>query len=133
MSIPLNIYLFKVKNRNNRKWCEINSKLAIKTLEQRHWRGAGVFTVTFENILHLFLVLLLLILRCTQKDEDKSFEDEKDEFWGWISKWVLQENKARQIFQKTNVSFPLIRIRTCAYQEVKYVCFSENLTCFVFL
>ena len=28
---------------------------------------------------------------------------------GRISKRVLQENKARQIFQKTNISYPLIR------------------------
>ena len=30
---------------------------------------------------------------------------------GWISKRVFQENKARQIFWKTNISYPLIR--TC--------------------
>ena len=28
---------------------------------------------------------------------------------GWISKRVFQENKARQIFRKTNISYPLIR------------------------
>ena len=50
---------------------------------------------------------------------------------GWISKRVLQENKARQIFRKTNISYPLIRTRT--YQGVRNVCFSENLACFVFL
>ena len=31
---------------------------------------------------------------------------------GWISKRVLQENKARQIFQKTNNSYSLMRTRT---------------------
>ena len=50
---------------------------------------------------------------------------------GRISKRVFQENKARQIFRKTNISYPLIR--TCAYQGVRNVRFSENLTCFVFL
>ena len=50
-----------------------------------------------------------------------------------ISKRVFQENKARQIFRKTNISYPLICTRTCAYQGVRNVCFSENLTCFVFL
>ena len=40
------------------------------------------------------------------------------------SKRVFQENKARQIFQKT---------RTFAYQGVRNVRFSENLTWFVFL
>ena len=50
---------------------------------------------------------------------------------GRISKRVFQENKIRQIFRKTNIFYPLIR--TCAYQGVKNVRFSENLTCFVFL
>ena len=50
-----------------------------------------------------------------------------------ISKQVLKENKACQIFQKTNISYPLIRTRTCAYQRVRNVHFSENLACFVFL
>ena len=37
---------------------------------------------------------------------------------GRISKRVFQENKARQIFQKTNISYPMIRPRTyeiCAF------------------
>ena len=42
---------------------------------------------------------------------------------GRISKRVFQENKTRQIYRKTNIS----------YQGVRNVCFSENLTCFVFL
>ena len=54
---------------------------------------------------------------------------------GKISKWVLQENKARQIFKKKkkNISYPLIGIRAFEYQGVRNVCFSENLACFVFL
>ena len=52
---------------------------------------------------------------------------------GRISKRVFQENKACQIFRKTNISYPLIRTRTCGYQGVRNVCFSENLACFVFL
>ena len=32
----------------------------------------------------------------------------------------------RKIFGKTNISNPLIRTRTCAYQEVRNVSFSEN-------
>ena len=50
-----------------------------------------------------------------------------------ISKRVFQENQARQIFRKTDISYPLIRARTCAYQEVRNVCFSENLAYLVFL
>ena len=45
---------------------------------------------------------------------------------GRISKWVFQENKARQIFPKTDISYLLI-------QRVRNVRFSENLSCFVFL
>ena len=52
---------------------------------------------------------------------------------GRISKLVFQENKARQIFRKTNISYLLIRTRTCAYQGVRNVRFSENLACFIFL
>ena len=46
---------------------------------------------------------------------------------------MFQENKARQIFRKTNISYPLVRTRTCAYQGVRNVHYSEILTCFVFL
>ena len=50
---------------------------------------------------------------------------------GRISKRVFQENKVRQIFRKTNISYPLICLRT--YQRVWNVRFSGNLMCFVFL
>ena len=39
---------------------------------------------------------------------------------------MLQENKARQVFQKTNISDPLIRTRTSAYQGVSNVLFRKN-------
>ena len=38
-----------------------------------------------------------------------------------ISKRAIKENKARQIFRKTNISYPLIRIRTCTDQGVRNV------------
>ena len=41
---------------------EIYSDLTIKTLERRHWRRSGVFIVNFEQISHIVLVFLLLIL-----------------------------------------------------------------------
>ena len=50
---------------------------------------------------------------------------------GRISKRVFQESKARQIFRKTSISYPLTR--TCAYQGIRNVCFSEILACFAFL
>ena len=40
---------------------------------------------------------------------------------------------ARQIFQKTNMSYPVMGIRTCACQGVRNICFLENLACFIFL
>ena len=40
-----------------------------------------------------------------------------------ISKRVFQGNKARQIVRKTNISYPLIRMRTCVYQEVRMFVF----------
>ena len=52
---------------------------------------------------------------------------------GRISKRMFQKNKARQIFRKTNISYSLIHILTCAYQGIRNVCVSENLACFVFL
>ena len=52
--IPANINLFKVNNRNARKWCEICSKLTINTPERRQWRHPGVFIVNFEHISHFF-------------------------------------------------------------------------------
>ena len=54
--------MFKVNNKNIRKRGEICSKLAIKTPELRPWHRSGVFIVNFEQISHLFLVLLLLNL-----------------------------------------------------------------------
>ena len=37
-----------------------------------------------------------------------------------------KENKARQIFWKTNISYPLVHTRMCSYQGVRNVRFSEN-------
>ena len=52
---------------------------------------------------------------------------------GRISKQVFQERKGHQNFRKTNISYPKIRTRKCAFQEVRNVCFSEILACFSFL
>ena len=38
-----------------------------------------------------------------------------------ISKWWLQENKAYQIFRKTNISYRLIRIRMCKICKNTYM------------
>ena len=51
---------------------------------------------------------------------------------GRISKRVFQESKARQNFRKTNISYPLIRTRTCAYQEVRSFLFGNfGVLCFL--
>ena len=59
---PVGIYLFKVNNRLTRTLFEICSKLTIKIPERLHWRLSGVFIVNFEDISHIVLVFLLLIL-----------------------------------------------------------------------
>ena len=45
---------------------------------------------------------------------------------GQILKRFFQENKVRQIIRKTNISYPLIRTRTCACQGLRNVRFSEG-------
>ena len=52
---------------------------------------------------------------------------------GKISKRVLQENKARQIFRKANTSYPFIRTRTCVYQRVRNICFLGKFGVLCFL
>ena len=59
---PVGQYMFKVDNRNNRKRCEICSKLTTKTLERRYGRHSDVFIVGFEHILNLVLIFLLVTL-----------------------------------------------------------------------
>ena len=62
-ALQAGIYLLKVNNKSTRIWCEICSKLTIKTPERRLWRHAGVFIVNFEHISYLLLVFLLLTLK----------------------------------------------------------------------
>ena len=61
-SIPANIYILKVNNRNTRKRCELCSKLTIKTPEPCRWRRSSVFIVNFDHISYIFLLFLLLTL-----------------------------------------------------------------------
>ena len=56
---PVNIYLFKVSNRNTRK---SKSKLTIKTRQRLEWHRSRDFIFNVEHILHLFLLFLLLTL-----------------------------------------------------------------------
>ena len=49
-----------------------------------------------------------------------------------ISKRVLQKNKEPQIFRKTNISYPLIRTRTCPYQGGEKCSFFQKIWCALF-
>ena len=77
--------------------------------------------------------MYLKLLVAVQLDEVSQCVGNKAK--GRNSKWMFKENKARRISRKTNIPPPppLMRTRTCAYQGVRNVRFSENLACFVFL
>ena len=53
---------------------------------------------------------------------------------GRILKWVFQENKACQIFQKMNIFYPMIRTHKCAYQGLRNGAFfgKFGVLCFFF-
>ena len=63
LDYPVGIYMFKVKNRNTRKRCEVCSRLTIKTPERHHRRRSVVVIANFKHISHLVVMLLLLTLR----------------------------------------------------------------------
>ena len=97
----------------------------LKTLfHDRYYRSCGCFGHSVE--IYLFKINIKETMSLEQQIVGNKAK-------GRISKRVFQENKAHQIFRKTNISYPLIRRRTCAYQGVRNVRFSENLACFVFL
>ena len=50
--------MFKVNNSNARTSYEICSKLTIKTPERSQWRRFGVFIVSFEHLVLVFLLFL---------------------------------------------------------------------------
>ena len=53
-----------------------------------------------------------------------------DKAKGRISKRVFQENRARQIFRKTNISYPLIRGKKCLFfQKIWHALFFTNAWC----
>ena len=53
---------------------------------------------------------------------------------GRILKWVFQESKACQIFQKMNIFYPMIRTHKCAYQGLRNGAFlgKFGVLCFFF-
>ena len=66
-SYPVNIYLFKVTNRNTRKKCEIYSKLTIKTPERRQLPCFSVSIVNFEHVItgwYIYILAIFVTLPC---------------------------------------------------------------------
>ena len=61
---------------------------------------------------------ILFMLFCTTEDFVKTFARATSQ--GAI-------HLVRKSFRKTNISYPLIRTRTCTYQRVRNVSFSENV------
>ena len=53
-----NIYLLKITIRNNRKKCEVCSKLTIKV-------GFGVFIINFKHVSHFFSSVSIVDFRQT--------------------------------------------------------------------
>ena len=107
---PANIYLFKVKNRNTRKRCEVRSKLTIKTPDRLHWRRPDVFIVNFEHILHLFLMFIFLILnklminlkeKKTEKKENKKTRTQIINIWPYLVVFSVSTNQ-----RKVNTPLP---------------------------
>ena len=63
---PVNIYLFKVNNRNTRKKCKIRSKLTIKTPERREYLCESLFLSKAAGLrpffmFHTFFSVFLLL------------------------------------------------------------------------
>ena len=63
-SLPVNIYLHNVNNRNPSKGCNMLTKPTIKAAKRRHLLRSGVSLLLILNIvLTFFVVFLLLILK----------------------------------------------------------------------
>ena len=106
-------YFFK-KSTSCRFWWLMKQLVVIRFIK-------GVFchchpySCYFHNIIYLFPNCIVVA------------HDVGNKAKGQILKRVFQENKPRQIFRKTNISYPLVRARMWAYQGVRNVRFSENL------
>ena len=68
-SLPANTYLFKVNNRNNRKWCEICSNLAImiKKTEQNDITDLTSLLCFYFNSEHISYLVLVFLLSTLNK------------------------------------------------------------------
>ena len=111
---------------------QVNQVIAVEKLNSWSQRSVNIVQ-NFLKICKLYAITMLVIphsrdvIRTLSKIYDRAF------LWKWfvgnkakglISKRVFQENKARQIFRKMNISYPLIRTRT--YQGVRNLRFSKH-------
>ena len=67
------------------------------------------------------------------KDDSALRKDVGNKAEGRISNRVFQKKQSTQIFRKTNISYPLIPTRTCAYQGVRNVRFFGKFDVLCFL
>ena len=122
---------FIVLDESNQVWPKVSDNLCIKVLT------GTLFHLCLCQVWWIKPKLAwrrsFLMEMCTNTEKPAALYFVGNKAKGRISKRVLQEHKARQIFRKTNISKSLIRTRTRAYQGVRNVRFSENLVCFVFL
>ena len=91
-----------------------------------------------KNIFHLSIAVLWLLPAVLITLFGKQFSFEQP-VWAWDITYTsnLKTGVSRKQnlpnFRRRNISNVLIRTRICAYQGVRNVRFSENLTCFIFL
>ena len=70
-NIPGNIYFFKVSNRNTRTWCDICSKLRIKTSEQRSSvsipdvEQVNAWIIIIKMIIIIIIRIIIIIITIT--------------------------------------------------------------------
>ena len=75
-NIPGNIYFFKVSNRNTRTWCDICSKLRIKTSEQRSSvsipdvEQVNAWIIIIKIIIIIIIIIITTIVYYTNKTKN---------------------------------------------------------------
>ena len=98
--LPAKIYLFKINNRNTIKWCEIYSKLKIKTPERRQWRRPGVFIVNYEHISHIFSSVFIVDFEQVNVCWVDSGEGHQWSSWKSLSKFTMLDFKKLSRYMK---------------------------------
>ena len=97
--------MFKDKNRNTRKRCEICPKLTIKHC---HWRRSGVFIVNFENTSNLFTVFFIVdfeqvnVNPITHTGGSLFLLDNLNTSWKCLKERFEQEPQALRVYLESN-------------------------------